>query len=829
MRIACFVCGALIVTAAWCATGQALVTPGELARRDAWVKTSFASLPPAKLPPGLLVLANNDPVIKNNRHHKPLNIAGRPYTHGLFCHALSKVIVQLPGPGRTFTAVVGIDSNEQTSGGRGSVVFSASVKGRQAFQSAVLHEGDSGALVKVDLDGSDSFVLEVGDAGDGIACDQSDWAEAKVVLADGKELWLAELPFLDQTLASGLPFSFIYDGRHSLEVLPSWRHEESSRKLDDARTERTILWTEPRSGLLLRCVSVEYAAFPLVEWTLYFKNLGTHDTPIISDIFPLDTAFLRSENGDFVLHHHAGSTATMDDYRPYETRLTPVTKLRLAASGGRGSDTCWPYFNVDWGNEGAIAAVGWPGQWAATFTHDDGRMLQARAGQEHTRFKLLPGEEARSPLIVLQFWEGDWIKAQNVWRRWMVAYNIPRLNGRLPPPLLPGGSSNQMNEMQNANEENQIQFVDGYLDNGIPITFWWMDAGWYPFKEGWWNTGTWEPDAKRFPHGLRAVTDHAHRRGVNALLWFEPERVQPGTWLYLNHPEWLLGKDGNQKLLNLGNEAARQWVTDHTHRLMQEQGIDIYRQDFNMPPLDYWRANDAPDRQGITEIQHITGYLAFWDELRRRNPGLLIDTCASGGRRNDLETLRRSVPLHKSDMEYPNLTSKQTQFYGLAFWEPYFGAPVYPADHVDVYGFRSGISLLTGLGYDSRRKDLDFALLRNLVAERDEVVPNYYGDYYPLTAWSAEPDVWIAWQFDRPDEGKGVIQAFRRPASVYESARFKLRGLEPTARYSLTNFDVPGTTEAKGSELIDQGLLVTIPARPGAVIITYSRAHLSAK
>ncbi len=128
------------------------------------------------------------------------------------------------------------------------------------------------------------------------------------------------------------------------------------------------------------------------------------------------------------------------------------------------------------------------------------------------------------------------------------------------------------------------------------------------------------------------------------------------------------------------------------------------------------------------------------------------------------------------------------------------------------------------MGYDSRRKDLDFALLRKLVAQRDQVVPNYYGDYYPLTPWNADTDAWIAWQFDRPEEGKGVVQAFRRPASVYESARFKLRGLQPRARYSLANFDVPGTTEATGSELAAPGVLVSIPERPGAVIITYSRA-----
>lgn len=815
------VCGVL-VSASACATHAAtLVTPDEMVRRDAWVNASFetdASPPPRA---GLQVLANNDPVIKNQRNDRPLNLAGRQYAHGLYCHAVSKVAVRLPGPGRTFTAIVGVDSNEQTSGGRGSVIFSVSVDGKEAFKSEVLREGMAGVPVRVDLQDATAFTLDISDAGDGISCDQSDWADARVVLADGRELWLADLPFTEESLVRGVPFSFRYGGRSSDELLPSWERTDGIRKLDEARTGHTITWTDQQTGLELLCVAVEYTDFPTVEWTLHFKNTGTQDTPILSDILALDAEVRRGQPGDFLLRHHTGSTATMDDYRPHQTPLKPGGSLRLAPSGGRGSDGCWPYFNVDWGDAGAIVAVGWPGQWSAIFTNDAGRSLRVQAGQEQTHFKLLPGEEVRGPLMVVQFWEGDWIKAQNVWRRWMLAHNLPRLNGELPPPLLPAASSNQMNEMMNANEQNQKQFIDGYLDHGIPISFWWMDAGWYPFHEGWWNTGTWEPDPKRFPNGLRAITDHAHSRGVKALVWFEPERVQPGTWLYLNHPEWLLGQDGDQKLLDLGNDAARHWVVEHTDKVMREQGIDIYRQDFNMPPLGYWRANDAPDRQGITEIRHVTGYLAFWDELRRRHPGLLIDTCASGGRRNDLETLRRSVPLHKSDMEYPNLTSKQTQFYGLAFWEPYFGAPVYPADRVDVYGFRSGISLMTGLGYDSRRQDLDYALLRKLVAQRDEVVPNYWGDYYPLTPWSAESDAWIAWQFNRPEEGQGVVQAFRRPESPYESARFRLRGLDRDGHYELKDFDREGTTEATGADLLEQGLLVESPRQPGAVIITY--------
>ena len=88
-------------------------------------------------------------------------------------------------------------------------------------------------------------------------------------------------------------------------------------------------------------------------------------------------------------------------------------------------------------DEGLIVVVGWPGQWAADFVRDADKRLAIRAGQELTHLKLLPNEEIRTPLSVLQFWKGgDWIRSQNVWRRWMIAHNIPRPGGKLPKPLL---------------------------------------------------------------------------------------------------------------------------------------------------------------------------------------------------------------------------------------------------------------------------------------------------------------------------------------------------------------------------------------------------------
>ena len=149
--------------------------------------------------------------------------------------------------------------------------------------------------------------------------------------------------------------------------------------------------------------------------------------------------------------------------------------------------------------------------------------------------------------------------------------------------------------------------------------------------------------------------------------------------------------------------------------MLTREGIDLYRQDFNIDPLAYWRANDTPDRQGLTEMRHVEGYLAYWDELRRRHPGLLIDTCASGGRRNDLETLRRALPLLRSDYQAFDgnpafALGNQGHTYGLSSWIPYYGQGVYFTDRDYVYSVRSYLSPAFGICADVRKPGVDWPL-----------------------------------------------------------------------------------------------------------------------
>jgi len=197
-----------------------------------------------------------------------------------------------------------------------------------------------------------------------------------------------------------------------------------------------------------------------------------------------------------------------------------------------------------------------------------------------------------------------------------------------------------------------------------------------------------------------------------------------------------------------------------------------------------------------------------------------MDTCASGGRRDDLETLRRAVPLWRSDFAYQP-TPMQMQTFGLLFWIPYFGTAINSADP---YVFRSQMTPAVGLGLDPGKIEADQVALRRLLGQWRELARYYFGDFFPLTEYKAGNSAWIAWQLNDASSGGGAIQAFRREDSPFTLARFKLRGLDAAARYAVRNPDSPEVLNFTGKQLSEEGLPVSITNAPGAVTVLYAKS-----
>ncbi len=803
------------------------VLADERADLQAWVTSAWLQqTPPAtEAHAGLTVHRQDYGTLQLNQSvmKTPLKIGAVDYAHGLGTHVVSEILVTLPGPGATFTADVGIDNNYDTKGVHGSAIFVVEVAGKEAFRSGICKGGEAPVPVKVALNGARSFILRVIDDGDGPDYDQSDWAAASATLADGTVVLLDALPLLQDTqtgFATTLPYSFIYDGKASDGLLAGWTRTVKQRTPAPGVEQALLTWHDPGTGLEVAATVTQYADTPTVEWVLTFTNTGKADTPILEHILPLDLRAVVPK-GEVILHAAHGSQCNAEDFLPLDQAVANG-RFTMAPNGGRSSDGRLPYFNLEWPGGGLAGAIGWSGQWSFALERNE-QALHLQAGQELTHFTLHAGESVRTPRILLVAWQGnDRMRGHNLLRQVTLAHYTPRVNGEIQLPPITQNTWFAYNEGNLTNEENQLKAMQSMAALGVEG--YWLDAGW--FEGGWPNgAGSWVPKKEAFPNGLKPLGDAAHKLGMKFVLWFEPERVTKNSRIAKEHPEWVLWakeNDGWGSLLDLGNPDAAKWLTDYLSDCIGQWGIDVYRNDFNIDPLRFWHAADAPDRQGMSEIRYVENLYAMWDELRRRHPGLTIDNCSSGGRRIDLETNMRAYPLWHSDTQccgHAEPIQDQCQSAGLSLYVPLHAAGLwefgaYPLRSVATTGF----SVCTGDG--DKRYDLQKG--KAAIAETKALRPLYQGDFYPLLDITPDPRQWAGWEFYRPDLGRGCAVLFRRPQSPYTRIEIPLHGVDPDATYVVTFPDTGGKLEATGKALLD-GLSVEIAAKPGSALVLFGK------
>lgn len=632
------------------------------------------------------------------------------------------------------------------------------------------------------------------------------------------------------------PFSFLYGGKSSDTFIKGWQFSAEKLKSDTQDADKFVFtYSGINSGLKVKCYLTSFSDFPAVEWVLKFSNASSKNSLLIEKAAAIDYSFVSGENGSYILHYSRGSNATRSDFQPIDEILKPGKDVYMTPTGGRSSDnSAFPFFNIEMpGGLGIVVAVGWSGKWYADVLQNTENSVSLKSGIEKMKLSLFPGEEIRTPEICLLFWKGnDRMIGHNQFRKFILAHHSRKINGRLAEYPFSGsfdyGDPAPCREYECLTEEYAVALVKRYQDFKILPELFWLDAGWYTgcgsFKEngGWWqNVGNWSVDKERFPHGLKAVSDAVHETGAKFMVWFEPERVRQGTQVYREHPEWLLKLQGNDNyLFDLGNTDARIWITNLISGIIKNEGIDYYRQDFNMDPYPYWSAYDTPGRIGMHEIKHIEGLYAFWDSLLVRFPELLIDNCSSGGRRIDLETTSRSAPLWRTDYQYGEPNGYQCHTYGLHFYLPVHGTAIYSTDS---YTFRSGLGATAVTNWEvTGRNSEPVPAMQKRIQEFKELREYYYGDFYPLTGSvnNTRDDVWLAYQLNRPDQRDGIILAFRRSGSNEESIHVKLSGLEDNTIYEVNYEDYGVIIRKSGHELMD-GFDISIPQKPSSLMISY--------
>ena len=666
------------------------------------------------------------------------------------------------------------------------------------------------------------------------------------------------------TLDSGVPFSFVCDGKPSKEFIASWQKSETVRPLSGGRTLRTITYRDPATHLE---VSREITVFPgghAIEWMLRLHNGATHDSGMLEKILPLDIDLPVPAGGPVTLHYAHGSSALPPDYVEADRDLPSGMTVQFAhyiLENGLHKDGYIPFFNLQWPDGGLIGGIGWTGQWMVSAGRSAGSVA-LKSGQELTHLRLHAGESIRTPRVLLVQWSGtDRMTGQNALRRLLLSYYAARVQGELVmPPVAHTGayalifdgiakktgrnpldvlltiSSHDLGSsgghgfpgpddaLNYVTEKNQLEVIHNLPPIGIEA--YWLDAGW---MEGLWpaGRGSWAPN-KDFAGGLRPLGEAAHQKGLKFLLWFDPEGVDPGSLIAKEHPEWVLHQPREGPwggIFRFSDPAAEKWMTDLLASRIKDWQVDIFRMDRNTNPLPFWRYADTPDRQGITEIRQIEGLYAMWDGLLQRFPRLEIDNANWRETGPDIEAMRRTVgSLSRSEITASgvgNPTEDQTHTAELSMWVPFHAQIL---NEVDPYYFRSTATTGVAIGLDLNSHYVPIDELRKAIAELKMLRPYWLGDYYPLTPINLKQDAWCGWQFNRPDLNAGFAMFFRRPKSAQAGYEANLRGIDPKSSYEVSfaeTYDIRSKRVIPGSELAH--LHVDINQAPGSLLVRYRR------
>lgn len=665
-------------------------------------------------------------------------------------------------------------------------------------------------------------------------------------LAGGRKLYESVV-----TSAENFPVSFSYDGRFykGLGGLKCLYRQETADTLEAA-------W-EVDETLQVRVKAKYCAEYGQSEYTAYFENKGEKPSKVLTKVSSLDHVF---EGENSVAKGIYGDIR--NDYRPYEIDLQKQA-ARFESPSGRATHDCFPYFNLLHGDGGTLMAMGWAGVWDALMTRT-GKGTQVRLRSNMTlNTVVLPGESLRTALIVLIPYSGrSYTDSMNLWREWFLNCNMPRadVSGAQIQPFSTSCYSGDTGLPNSDGSISERYFtwkpsLDKVLAEGVAPDFRWVDAGWYfdpagnTVPEDWWGTiGSWEMDSEKWPGDSFAESvDEFHRHGIKTLVWFEPERVTHVDDLVKNYgykAEWGIAA-GNSITNNIGDEECLEWTTDRIIKMMKKNQVDLYREDNNASHNHTWRKLDTDEtgrlglpRYGVAENKSIDGHYKLWDNIlaycAENGKCTYVDSCAGGGGRNDLESMRRGIPFMRSDADRTTTALRLSMTSSFCQWIPFHGAAtketqgqldvssgagsdqyIYRASYLPVFNFSEAFV---------HNPELDFETLRTYLGEWRSINHMLTKDMYVLTPWRAKDDRygWTALAYDDADKGESLLLAFRMEDCAEDTCRVRLEFAREDAEYILDNADSGEKWTVSGKQL-QEGIELKLDAPRSSLLYRIAR------
>jgi alpha-galactosidase len=330
-----------------------------------------------------------------------------------------------------------------------------------------------------------------------------------------------------------------------------------------------------------------------------------------------------------------------------------------------------------------------------------------------------------------------------------------------------------------------------------------LDDGWFRGRrDDHAGLGDWYVDEGIWPKGLHPLVDHVTGLGLQFGLWVEPEMVNPDSDLAREHPDWILATGHrmpptarHQQGLNLGIPAAYDYILERLDSILNEYDISYLKWDHNRDFVD--GGNQQTGTAGI-HAQTLALYRLL-DELKRRHPGLEIESCSSGGARVDLGVLERTDRVWGSDSNDALERQKIQRYTQLLLPPELIGCHVGPpkahtTGRTQTLAFRATTALFGHFGIEwdiSAASAEERAELAGWVALHKELRPLLHTGRVVRADRGSED--FLLHGVVAQDGSHAVFGAVQLTQSITsDQGRVRLPGLDATRTYRVSKVQTPG-------------------------------------
>jgi hypothetical protein len=516
-----------------------------------------------------------------------------------------------------------------------------------------------------------------------------------------------------------------------------------------------------------------------------------------------------------------------------------------------------PYFLVEHSNDGQsgwYVGIEFSGRTHLTLTRSGDSLrgevgLNPNPGPYRTRIK--QGETFETPRIFLGGTAGGPDATGNLLRHWV--REVLTRQETWNDPQYPIVVNNSWGGGMLVNEEIALRMIRDSAELGLELFH--VDAGWFR------GVGDWQPDPRKFPHGLQLIADAAHAHGMKLGLWVDWAQAalstEPGAlnirdpevrdWLTTDLPATWKPEEFKGQTIDIGAPIAKAWAMLETNRIVTDYKLDMLEHDGYLvaqgcdasdhphapaDPLNLCTYRDAGfvfvRSSNSTDVSYhaVRAYYDIQSNLRAKHPGLLLEICNDGGRMIDFGSAAHGDYFSITDTYDP--LSNRRAFYDTSFVLPAAMLEAYverwPTPSIDNFRYmlRSGMMGWLSIMIDTTSWDR-----QQREAAREEI-QLYKTWLRPLIRdanlyhISDRPDGvrWDGMEYFDPQTRRGVVYAFRGTVESEAQHKFILRGLPARARYRLRFNDHTAEDEVvEGASLMNDGLKVQLLTANSSEII----------